>query len=263
MSSKLNWLLSNISPGNLALQSWLSAHGISPQLTRKYTQGNWLTKLRTGVYIRPGRSPQWQDAVRCLIEQSSIHVRIAGLTSLSLQGKSQYLTILEQSIWLALPPGASLPTWFQEFLHDTSGNYESKNPRWKPVKTGKITSISENDIVEIETGGLILPASKQELAIYEILEAVPKLISFEHAAELFQNLINLSPRKIQSLLERSNSIKTNRMFLFLATYYQMPWLSRLDDTKINLGSGKRQIVKGGKLDKTYQITVPENFINHG
>jgi predicted HTH domain antitoxin len=263
MSSKLNWLLSNITPGNLALQSWLSAHGISPQLTRKYTQSHWLTKLRTGVYLRPGRSPQWQDAVHCLIEQSNIPVRIAGLTSLNLQGKSQYLTILEPSIWLALPPDASLPTWFREFSHDANGNSENKNPQWEPIKIGKITSIAENDIIEIQTGGLILPASKQELAIYEILEAVPKLISFEHAAELFQGLINLSPRKIQSLLERSNSIKTNRLFLFLAVYYQMPWLSRLNDAEINLGSGKRQIVKGGKLDKTYQITVPEKFIAHG
>jgi hypothetical protein len=141
--------------------------------------------------------------------------------------------------------------------------FENKHPRWARLKTGKIETIAGKDIVDLETGGLIIPVSNQELAIVEILEAIPKLISFGHAAELFQGLVNLSPKKIQSLLERSDSIKANRLFLFLADFYQMPWRSRLDDTQINLGSGKRQIVNGGKLDKTYQITVPEKFIRHG
>ncbi|MBI2786238.1 MAG: type IV toxin-antitoxin system AbiEi family antitoxin domain-containing protein, partial [Legionella longbeachae] len=30
---------------------------------------------------------------------------------------------------------------------------------------------------------------------------------------------------------------------------------------INLGAGKRQIVHDGKLEKQYQITVPEQFIS--
>lgn len=263
MSSKLNWLLSNTAPGNLVLQPWLSAHDISPQLARKYVQSNWLTKLRAGVYIRPRRSPQWQDAIHCLINQNDIPVHLAGLTSLSLQGKSQYLQIQEQSVWLGLPSGVLLPTWFRVFPHEATSNPENKHPQWELVRSVKITSITGNDTVDLETGGLILPASNQELAIYETLEAVPKLISFEHAAELFQGLVNLSPRKIQSLLNRSNSIKTNRLFLFLADFYQMPWRSRLDDTEIKLGSGKRQIVKGGKLDIIYHITVPEKFIDHG
>ena len=263
MPSKLNWLLSNTAPGNLVLQPWLSSHDISPQLAHKYARSNWLTKLRTGVYIRSGRPPKWQDAVHGLIEQNGISARIAGLTSLSLQGKSQYLKNQEQSVWLGTPSGVVLPTWFREFPNEIALNSKSKRPQWELIKTAKISSLSTNDFVNLETGCSILPASNQELAIYETLEATPKLISFEHAADLFQGLVNLSPRKIQSLLERSDSIKANRLFLFLADYYQMPWRSRLDDTAINLGSGKRQIVKGGKLDKTYHITVPEKFIDHG
>ena len=263
MPSKLNWLLNNTKPGNLVLQPWLSAHGISPQLARKYTKSKWLTKLRTGIYVRSGRPPQWQDAVHGLIEQNGISVRIAGLTSLSLQGKSHYMKIHEHTVWLGLPSGVVLPTWFREFPNEAVLAPKSKHPRWELITTAKIAALSTKYLVHLETGGSKLPASNQELATYEILEAVPKHISFEHAAELFQGLVNLSPRKIQSLLEMSNSIKTNRLFLFLADHYQMPWRARLNDTEINLGSGKRQIVKGGKLDKTYHITVPEKFIDHG
>jgi hypothetical protein len=263
MSSKLNWLLNNTAPGHLVLQPWLSAHDISPQLAHKYTQSNWLTKLRTGVYIRSGRPPQWQDAVHGLLEQNGIPVRIAGLTSFSLQGRSHYMKNHEHAVWLGLPSGVVLPTWFREFPNEAALKPKRKHPQWELIRTAKISSLSTKDFVHLETGGSKLPASNQELAIYEILEAVPKLISFEHAAELFQGLVNLSPRKIQSLLARSSSIKTNRLFLFLADHYQMPWRPRVNDAEINLGSGKRQIVKGGKLDKTYHITVPAKFIDHG
>ena len=50
-----------------------------------------------------------------------------------------------------------------------------------------------------------------------------------------------------------------RLFLFLAHYYQHPWLKRLDEGKVELGSGNRQITKGGYVDKQYQITVPPKF----
>ena len=38
-----------------------------------------------------------------------------------------------------------------------------------------------------------------------------------------------------------------------------PWLKRLDKKAVDLGTGKRMLVKGGKLDARYQITVPEDL----
>jgi hypothetical protein len=35
----------------------------------------------------------------------------------------------------------------------------------------------------------------------------------------------------------------------------MPWRAELQLDRIDLGSGKRQIVAGGRLDKRYGITV--------
>ena len=100
-----------------------------------------------------------------------------------------------------------------------------------------------------------------ELAVYELLEEVPIQITFTHAAQIFQGLVNLSPRRVQSLLERSNAVQTNRIFLFLGNYYKHQWIRKIDVSKINLGSGKRHIVSNGKLDKQYLITVPEEFIS--
>jgi hypothetical protein len=105
--------------------------------------------------------------------------------------------------------------------------------------------------------GLVL--SIPERAFLEILLDVPENISFEHADEIMQGLTSLSPRSLQGLLEKCDSIKVKRLFLWLAERYNYTWLQKLNLEKINLGSGNRVLFKGGKLDKKYKITVPESL----
>lgn len=74
-----------------------------------------------------------------------------------------------------------------------------------------------------------------------------------------EGLVNLRPRRLQALLEDAGSIKVKRLFLFLADRHRHKWLHCTDRDKISLGSGKRVIFKGGKLDPEYKITIPENM----
>lgn len=256
MSSKLNWLLQNTLPGSLVLQAWLTQHDISPQLAQKYVKSGWLKKVRSGVYYRPGKKPEWHNAVECLTNQLELPVHLAGLTSLTHQGKSHYLQLHEKSIWLQVPPKTRLPQWFKAFPN----NAFIEPPQWLFVTSNKLLKDEPSDLIVVKVNNARLKASRPELAALELLNAVPTHISFEHAAEVFQGLTSLSPRKVQSLLNRSQSIKANRLFLFLANYYQLPWASRIDETHIKLGSGKRQVVAGGVFDHDYQVTVPELFM---
>ncbi|ECH0315193.1 hypothetical protein FUA39_22030 [Salmonella enterica] len=253
MSSKLNWLLQHTAPGSLVLQSWLTNNGISPSLANKYMRSNWLQKLRAGVYVRSGRDPQWSDAVLCLQNQLRVSVHLAGLTSLAWQGRSHYLHLTHQAIWLCVEDKASLPKWFKEF----------PNVKWFLLSNQKLNMYNENYLTEVEIKSEKLKASVPELAAYEIANVVPGLLSFEYAAELFQGLVNLSPRKVEALLQSSQAVKTNRLYMFLAEHYAHTWVKRVDKADVNLGAGKRQIVSGGKLDQKYQITVPERFANKG
>jgi len=253
MSSKLNWLLQNTAPGSLVLQSWLTKNGISPSLANKYMHSDWLQKLRAGVYVRSGREPQWNDAVLCLQNQLGISVHLAGLTSLTWQGRSHYLHLTRQVIWLCVEDKVSLPKWFKEF----------PNVEWLLFSNQKLKIHDEKCLTEVEIKGERLKASVPELAAYEIANAVPGSLSFEHAAELFQGMVNLSPRKVEALLQSSRAVKTNRLYLFLADHYAHAWVKRIDKANIDLGAGKRQIVSGGKLDQKYQITVPESFVSKG
>lgn len=103
-----------------------------------------------------------------------------------------------------------------------------------------------------------LKISLPERAILEVLNDVPDQISVEHAYELLQGMNTLSPRSLQKLLEICNNIKVRRLFFWFAEQLNHPWLSKIDRTNISMGSGNRVIVKGGKLDKKYLITVPKN-----
>ncbi|HGU9825285.1 TPA: type IV toxin-antitoxin system AbiEi family antitoxin domain-containing protein [Enterobacter cancerogenus] len=257
MSSKINWLLQNTAPGDLILQSWLSENNISPPLAAKYVKSRWLTKLRSGVYFRTGREPNWSDALWCLQNQLKAKVFLASITSLLWQGRSHYLQLTEKECWLSAESKTVLPKWFKEFV----------GIQWRIVPGQKLSAIENNFRTELIIKQKKIHASGPELAAYELLCSVPLSISFEHAAELFQGLVNLNPRKVEALLMQSQSVQVKRLYLFLSDFYEHSWLKRVDISKIDLGSGKRQIIAGGKLDSRYQITVPEPFsvkrMSHG
>lgn len=102
-----------------------------------------------------------------------------------------------------------------------------------------------------------LRLSSPEQAIMEYLHDIPEHESFDEANYIMEGLTTLRPALVQSLLEGCRSVKVKRLFLHLAERYSHPWFKSLDETSVNLGSGKRAIIKGGKLDKKFQIVVPE------
>src|SRR3974390_1775576 len=104
-----------------------------------------------------------------------------------------------------------------------------------------------------------LVLSTPERAVLELLDELPKRESFHQADMLMQSLSNLSPRRMQKLLEECRSVKVKRLFFFFADRHRHAWLKRLDKDAVDLGEGKRMLVKGGKLNKPYKITVPDGF----
>lgn len=253
MASKINWLVSHTLPGALVLQQWLVKNGISHSLTQKYARSGWLNKLFTGVYYRPvadqNYQPGWADAVQALRQQLSLPVHLAGLSSLSHQGLSHYLPLGSARVWLGMAGRQPLPGWFKNFPGQS----------WLYCYGSKLGALSERDFTTVTLNGRELVASSAELAAYEVVDAIGRHIRFEHAAELFQGLVNLSPRKVQSLLSRSQAVQTNRVFLFLSHYHGHQWAKRLVESRINLGSGKRQVVRQGRYDERYKITVPRSL----
>lgn len=73
-----------------------------------------------------------------------------------------------------------------------------------------------------------------------------------------KGMTTLSPRRLQQLLADCHSVKVKRLFLFYADRHPHAWVKRLDTHAVTLGAGKRMLVKGGKLNTAYQITIPED-----
>lgn len=253
MSSKINWLIAHTSPGSIVLQRWLTDNRVSYSLAQKYAQNGWLKKLSAGVYYRPGANdeikPDWVDALQALDVQLNLPVHVAGLTSLTHQGLSHYLQLSKEQVWVGVKNKQILPKWFREFSQQ----------EWLYCGNHKLQLVPEKDFKTVAIKGKELKVSCPELAAYEVVDAIGNLISFEHVAELFQGLVNLSPKKVQSILERSRSVQANRVFLFLSHYHGHQWVRHLDETGIELGSGKRQVAEKGWYDERYKITVPEQL----
>ncbi len=93
----------------------------------------------------------------------------------------------------------------------------------------------------------------------ELLDELPNRESFQQADKLIEGLVNLSPRRLQKLLEDCKSVKVKRLFFFFADRHGHAWLKRIERERIDLGKGKRMLVRGGRLDPVYGITVPEDL----
>ena len=101
--------------------------------------------------------------------------------------------------------------------------------------------------------------STPERAVLELLDELPGEETFHQVDMLMEGLVGLSPKRTSRLLGECRNIKVKRLFLWFAERHGHPWLEHLDRDRIDLGKGKRMLVRGGKLDPKYQITVPDDL----
>ena len=104
-----------------------------------------------------------------------------------------------------------------------------------------------------------LSLSSPERAVLELLDELPDRETFHQVDMLVGSLPSLRPRRLQKLLANCRSIKVKRLFFFFADRHKHAWLKRIERDSVDLGAGKRMLARGGRLDRTYQITVPEDL----
>jgi hypothetical protein len=255
MGSKLNQLLSKWPRGTVALQSWLSEQGVTRQLAREYRNSNWLTRIGHGAYIQANDKVDWKGAIFALQRHANLQVWPGGQTALSLQGYAHYLPFNRETVFLFAAPRTRLPTWMKQ--HDWGVQF-----RFRPTNLFVARNSNQPDEIDLAAakyGDFSIRISSLERATFELLYLVSDRSSFAHAAEVMEGLAILRSAVMEAYLKACKSVKVNRLLLFLAEYYQHTWLERVNRDCANLGSGKRQIVKDGVLEKKYQITIPHEF----
>jgi len=252
---KLNQLQELLPEGLLADAAWLTRKGYSTALRSQYVSSDWLEQPVRGVYRRPhGGSLGWQQAVVSLQTHllSDASPMVGGRTALELQGFAHYLPQDDKEVFLY--GNKQPPSWLMKLPLSVAFAFRKDGTlfRNEPVTTGT-TNIKWKDWP--------LTLSTPERAVLQLLDELPERESFHQVDKLFEGLANLSPHRLQKLLVDCRSVKVKRLFFFFADRHKHGWLKHLDKSKIDLGSGKRVLVIGGKLDSTYQITLPKELFD--
>lgn len=251
-SSKINQLLKQWPRGVVYLSSWLSTNDYSNQLVSRYKKSNWIESIGKGAYIRAGDSITVEGAIYALQKQASSTIHIGGKSALVLLGKSHYLELGKRKVILFGASTEKLPPWFTNYKWDSQVNYYSSS--FLPSNLGLIESPSKEFTILI---------SSAPRALMECLYLAPVKQDLIECYELMEGLNNMRPNLIQKLLEECTSVKVKRLFLYMAEQAKHSWFTYINLSTIDLGAGKREIVKNGVYISKYQITVPKELALYG
>ncbi|WP_024771789.1 type IV toxin-antitoxin system AbiEi family antitoxin [Aquimarina macrocephali] len=246
--TKINQLLDSHPQGTVFLASWLSNHGYSLDLLKIYRKNKWLKSIGTGAMIRHNDQVNYEGAIYALQKQANLTVHIGGKTALSYLGKSHYLDLSGTRVMLFGYKDEKLPAWFLKHQWDVKTEYHSSS--FLPAETG---------LVDLEFKTFSMQISGAARAMLECLYLVPKKQQLLECYQIMEGLNNLRPKIVQTLLEECRSIKVKRLFLYLANKAGHQWVQYLNLDNIDLGTGKRSIVKNGVYIHKYQITVPKEL----
>ncbi len=246
--TKINKLFNTTPSGVVLLSSWLTEQGYSLDLQKRYKKSKWLSSIGTGAVIRHGDNVDYYGAIYALQKQAGMSVHVGGRSALALQGKSHYLNMTSGRVVLFGGGKEKLPAWFKR--HDWGVRLDHFATSFLPADIG---------VVDFERPNFSIKISSPARAMMECLYLVPKHQEFYESYELMEGLNTLRPKLVQELLESCSSVKVKRLFLYLAEKCGHDWVEYIDLTKVDLGSGKRALVKSGVYIGKYQMTVPQEF----
>lgn len=247
----------------MAVLPWLREHGVSQQLADQYVRSGWLRRLSHGAFVRTEDAPEWTGGLYALQRHLALPVHAAAGTALELDGFAHYLPMGKRpEVVLLGAPETQLPRWFRN--HDWGVRVSFSANRLFQFDVGK--TLVEKSFGGYSTrayghgvyggGGFTIWISAPERAMFEVCARVPLKQGYHEARSLMEGLVSLRPSHVQLLLEKCNSIKAKRLFMHLADVCNHQWVRKLSLAQVDFGSGKRVLVKGGRLDSKYQITVP-------
>ena len=221
----------------------LLAYGVSRDLQRVYVRSGWLKRIGPGAYILLEDTVGLDGAVHALQTGLDLSVHLGGYTALGERyGKTHNLPVERASELFAFR-GEKLPAWFRS-------NYAS----------GCFVSVSSFlsarvGLVDFDSGGFTVKLSSLERAMLEMIYLSPSRHTLRETYQIMELLTSVKPALVQELLEQCSSVKVKRLFLYMSDRAGHAWRNRLDLSRIDLGSGVREIEKGGRLDRDYSIVV--------
>lgn len=236
--------------GQLVNRAWLLARGFNRSRVDYFLRARKLVSVAHGIYRRPGPPLKWEPVVYSLNEMD-VAVRVGGRSALELQGMAHYLPMGDEQR-IDLYSSAKVPAWVHGF----------KRPFRFYIHTQRLfDQLPEAAVHHQPFGAWDWPIrySTPELATVELMAGVHDQADFFMADKFFEVAVNLRPGLLHDLLKACTQVKAKRLFLWFSDRHGHAWRKALKSEEIDLGRGKRSLVRGGAYDATYQITVPREM----
>jgi len=244
-TTKINQLVKSWPRGTIKTVKELERLGYSPQLLKMYSNSGWIELYTRGTYKLSEDEVSWEGVLYGLQNKSETTIHAGARTALELKGFGHFARETDKYLF--------------------GGRQESYNVLLKKLKDVvlKKTEVFPYDeksfFTNYSAGGFEIRISAPELAAMEMIYMIPTEQSFNEAILVMGSLTTLRPKVVEQLLKKCNSYKVKRIFMWMAEINNHAWVDDLDLTKVDFGKGKLSVVKNGKLDNKYNITVPREY----
>jgi hypothetical protein len=236
--------------GQLVNRHWLLQRGFNRPRVDYFLRAEKLKPVAHGVYRRPGPQLKWEHVVYSLTEMG-YPVHVGGRSALELQGLAHYLPSggIRR---IDLYGGSRVPKWVATYPAEFQF----------VVHTRCLFDQLPKEAVKLKPFGSWdwpIAYAAPELAMLELLSDVRETADFMVVDKIFEAATNFRPEILYRLLRACSQVKAKRLFLWFSDRHGHAWRQALKIDDINLGKGKRMLVKGGAFDPTYQITIPREM----
>ena len=255
-NDKNNKLISNrldqiLLDGQVIDRKWLYEKGYERSTVDYYLRSGKLESVARGVYRRPGPPLKWEHIYYSLKKLGFPH-HIGANTALELQGYTHYLSLDDTKKSITLIGDKKLPSWINDI---------DENIKFTLLPQKGFSILPQDSLTTVLFGhwDWELEISTVELALFELVSSIKNEADFLVADKYFESATVLRVNLVNNLLRRCTHIQTKRLFMWFSDRHSHQWSLSIDRDNLNLGSGKRVIIKGGVLDAKYNITVPKQM----
>lgn len=249
----------SLKPGYLVNRKVLYSYGLTRPDVDYYVRSGFLSSFARGLYHRKSDySLTWQEVVASLADLG-YEAHVGGASVVRDAGLEHFVSVSNSATSISLYSAESLPKWLsdtpiQEILTATKQSWLMKLP-------GSVYRTQSFGQWNRE-----LKYATLELALLEQLVDAKLESDIVAIDRQLEGMANLSPTRLNELLKLCPNVKAKRLCGWLLERHDHAWIKRIDWNTVDLGKGKRSIIKGGRYNDQWQITVPrkmENQTIHG
>lgn len=246
--------LMNVLPEGLMVgRAWLEKKGFTRPDVDYYLRAGYLQAVKRGLYRKPGAELKWQQVVFSL-QEIGYRSHVGGITALAEKGLAHYVEMGSRDIQVF--SAHKLPKWLEAWQQEqvSEFTFSIHIKKW-------IQGLPNESFYTMPFGSWDWPVktSQPELAVIELISEAKSVTDLQVIDSIFDGLTTLSPNRLQLILEHCDSIQTKRLFGWFSDRHSHTWLKHIEWNLLDLGNGKRSFIKGGVLNKKWQITVPREM----